>query len=183
MRKAILISSIIFFTIFFLCLLIWNLSISENRRRNDSVIAFLDQVALNDVSGNDFESDVFSKFHFNGRDYIGVISVVGHNVVLPIEDVCYNSFIRKQSVCRYPNESFVLFGTSFKDSFINYESYDIGDKVLIKNGLGERFLFEVSSVKREGKFSEIFYNKGDMILVIKDYFSLEYIVFAGVLIG
>lgn len=117
------------------------------------------------------------KIEYNGTDYIGVINILKDDLLLPIQSKCNNSFISIKSVCNYSNEPFVILGTNLKDSFYSYNNYDINDIVVFTNTLGNTYQYRIKKIERINDLNNINNYDEDLIIIIKNYYSLEYTLF------
>ena len=117
------------------------------------------------------------KIEYNSTDYIGVINILKDDLLLPIQSECNNLFISVKSVCNYSNEPFIILGTNLKDSFYSYKNYDINDIVVFTNTLGNTYQYRIKKIERINNLNSIDSYDEELIIVIKNYYSLEYTLF------
>ena len=117
------------------------------------------------------------KIEYNGTDYIGVVNILKDNLLVPIQSKCNNSFISIKSVCNYSNKPFIILGTNLKDSFYSYKNYDINDIVVFINTLGNTYQYRIKKIERINDLNSIDSYDEELIIIIKNYYSLEYTLF------
>lgn len=176
MKRIILSTSIIILTISITLILFLNIKIYLNKKRNEKFLETYNNIF---VKQNLTYSDDFTlpKIEMYGIDYIGVINILNGNSLILIQSRCNNSFINIKSACNYSDKPFIIMGTNLKDSFNTYKNYDINDIVTFTNTLGNTLQYKIKSIKRINKLDGIKNYNEDLIIVIKDYYSLEYILF------
>lgn len=176
MKKILLSISIIILTTSITLILFLNINIYLNKKTNEKFLETYNNVF---VKQNLTYSDDFTlpKIEMDGIDYIGVINILNGNSLIPIQSKCNNSFINIKSACNYSNEKFIIMGTNLKDSFNTYKMYDVNDRVIFTNTLGYTFQYKVKNIKRIGNLNNINNYSEDLIIIIKNYYSLEYILF------
>ena len=107
---------------------------------------------------------------YNGNDYIGILNI--DNYLLPIKSQCKSLDIN----CKSDDSNFIIKGNNFKSSFIMYKEMNDLSKVTFTNMLGQVFTYKIDSVKRVKNVKNINYD-GDLILIVKNYYSFEYIIY------
>ena len=55
--------------------------------------------------------------------------------------------------------------------------YDINDNINFTNMLGYTFQYRINKIKRIDSLSELLEYEEELLVVIKDYYAMEYIVF------
>lgn len=176
MKKLLISLSIIILTVSIILIVYLNIKVSLNKRKNDKFLEIYNQVFVdNDFNYSDDLS--FPVLEMNGNNYIGVINTLKDNLLIPIESSCNNLFTSIKSMCKYYDENFTIMGTNLKDSFNFYKKYDVNDKIIFINNLGSAFEYRIKAIKRISKLNNIKNYNEDLIIVIKDYYSLEYILF------
>jgi len=152
-----------------------NIYINLSVFKNQEVVNIFSNIFLKQNLGvySQYKND-FSRIEINNKDYIGLINI--NNVSLPIEATCANSFINFKSACSYLKEDFVILGTNLKNSFNNYKLYNVNDLLIFYDGLGNSFQYKINSIKRINKLYELSKYDEDLIIVIKNYYNLEYVL-------
>ena len=74
------------------------------------------------------------------------------------------------------DSNFIVKGNNFKSSFIMYKEMNDLSKVTFTNMLGQIFTYKIDSVKRVKNVKNINYD-GDLILIVKNYYNFEYIIY------
>jgi len=176
MKRNFLSISIIILAICITLILFLNIKIYLNKKKNEKFLETYNNIFIKqDLTYSD--NFVLPKIEMDGIDYIGVINILSDNLLIPIESKCNNSFIDIKSVCNYSDENFIIIGTNLSDSFNYYKRYDVDDEIIFINNLGSAFQYKIKNIKRINKFNDIKKYNEDLIIVIKDYYSLEYILF------
>ena len=173
MRKYLLFCSIIIIICFsniFICL---NVVININKDRNNKVLDIFNSVWDSSIDVGFDGMDRLPKMEIDEVDYIGVIKIGDYEVLFPVESNCQIL----SSVCRYSSKKFIILGNNLKSSFYNYELYGVGDVVIFINTLGEEFRYRISKIDRVRKIEEISNDKDDLVVVVKNYYSMEYMFF------
>lgn len=132
--------------------------------------------------GSSYEYEYFNKMsvlEIDGTDYVGVINILKDDLIVPIRSSCDDWILGINSGCRYDDswENLIVVGTGFSDSFKNYNMYNIGDIIVYMNMLGDNYHYKIKSIKRVDKLDDVLEYDADMILVVRDYIAMEYILF------
>lgn len=132
--------------------------------------------------GSSYEYEYFNMMpvlEIDGTDYVGVVKVLKDNLEVPIRSSCNDSIIGINSGCIYTNrlEQLVVVGTGLRDSFKNYDMYNVGDVIVYMNMLGDNYHYRIESIKRVDKLDDVLEYDGDMLVVVRDYVAMEYILF------
>lgn len=178
MKKKILICAIIILLITLSIFLFINININKNIKTNTKVLDILNDIFENNKleNLNEFKNDL-PKLQIEGTDYVGIINIPKYNLLLPIESKCNNSIINIQSTCKYSSNSLIILGTNLKDSFPLFKSYNVEDSLSFTNMLGETYQYEIKKIKRIKNLKNISQYNEDLIIVIKNYYDMEYILF------
>lgn len=172
MKKLIILPSIIL--IISISLIIYlNININLNKKKN---LKFLE--TYNYIFNKQniiYDKISFPKIEFNNTDYVGVINVL--DKLIPIESICNSSFISTKSACLLYKKPFIILGTNLKDSFNFYNKIDINAIVSFTNNIGNTFEYKIKNIKRLNNLNNINTYNEDLIIIIKNYYSLEYILF------
>lgn len=177
MRKCLFFCASVIFSVSLSIFVFINVNVVENINKNQEVVDSFENI----FSYQDFDTvleyeSVFPKMEIDVKDYIGVINVSKSGLLLPVLSRCDNNIINIQSACSYSNESLVILGSNLKNSFVSFREYDVDDIIMFTNTLGQTFQYEVKEIKRIDKLSEISI-VGDLVIVIKNYYDMEYVVF------
>jgi len=176
MKKILLLFSVSILTISISLILFLKFNVNSNKKKNEEFLKTYDNLLkqTNLVYEQEF---ILPKIEMNNRDYIGVINILKEDLLLPVECECNNLFFGIKSVCNYSNKPFIILGTNLKDSFYSYQTYDINDTVMFTNALGNTFQYKIKNIKRINNLNSIDNYTEDLIIIIKNYYSLEYILF------
>ena len=118
------------------------------------------------------------KLELNSTDYIGSINIEEYGLILPVQNICNNNILDTTSACNYTSTTFTILGTNLKNSFNSYKSYNLNDKVIFTNALGEKYLYKIEKIKRVEEINEISqYNDASLIIVVKNYYDMNYVLF------
>ena len=172
MRKYLLFCSIIIIICFSSVFIYFNIVINSNRNRNNKVVDIFNDVWENTIDVS-FDEINLPKMEIDEVDYIGVIKIENYDFILPIE----YKHRRFGSTCKYSSKPFIILGSNLKSSFYNYKLYSVGDKVIFINTLGEEFRYRINQIDRGRKIEEISNDKDDLVVVVKNYYDIKYIVF------
>lgn len=176
MKKVSLIFSNVIIVISISLILFLRVNIYINKNKNEKFLETYNSIFRK--QNLVFEQKLnLHKIEYNGTDYIGVINILKDDLLIPIQSKCNNSFISIKSVCNYSNEPFIILGTNLKDSFYSYKKYDINDIVVLTNTLGNTYQYRIKKIERIDNLNNINNYDEDLIIVIKNYYSLEYILF------
>lgn len=118
---------------------------------------------------NNNNQNNFPILEINNTDYIGIINIKGLSI--PIESKCTNKYN-----CNYSTSPFIILGTNLKNSFSNYKLYTVNDSLEFINSLGDVYKYKINSIKRIDKLKFIEEYNEDLIIIIKDYYNLEYVL-------
>ena len=177
MRKnKVLILSLIILAIPFILFIYINIFIKVSKLKTEKIVVefkekFLEQ-RLEIASDNILN---LVKMEIDGNDYIGVVNVVSDNLLLPVESKCNNSFLNIKGACNYSNNSLVILGTNLNNSFSSFKQYNIGDEISFTNTLGWTFRYKIEKIKRFNKLDSLLQYDDDLIIVIKNYYGMEYV--------
>ena len=93
---------------------------------------------------------------------------------LPIENKCSNSFLKIQSACRYVTNSLVIMGTNWKNSFYNYDSFELDDTIFISNSLGNKFRYHIIDIVKSNDLNQLLERNQDLMIIVRNYYAGEY---------
>ena len=172
MRKYLLFCSIIIIICFSSVFIYFNIVINSNRNRNNKVVDIFNDVWENTIDVS-FDEINLPKMEIDGVDYIGVIKIENYDFILPIEYKCR----RFGSTCKYSSKPFIILGSNLKSSFYNYKLYSVGDIIIFMNTLGDQFRYRIKAIHRKKELEDVSFSEDDLIFVIKNYYSMEYIFF------
>ena len=179
--KKVLVVIILFVLGLFILL---NVMVCVNISNNKRVLNIIGDIFYKDKadvgSAYEYEYDwMMPILEIDGTSYVGVINVLEGDSLVPIQGGCDNSVLGINSGCVYggSGESLIVVGTGFGDSFRNYDMYDVGDVLVYMNMVGDNYHYRVSLVDKVDELDEVFEYDGDMILVVKDYVDMEYVLF------
>ena len=178
MRKnKLLIMAIIILSIPLTLFIYLNIAININKIKNERIITkfndFFSEQTLEVVDDNKF---YFSNIEINGTDYIGVINITRYNLLLPVESKCNNYFPNIKAACNYSKDSLVILGTNLSNSFSNFKSYNMEDEITFTNTLGKTFQYKIEKIKRINSLDNLSGHNDDLIIVIKNYYDMEYVL-------
>ena len=177
MKNKILISAIIILLSSFSIFIFINVNITKNIKQNkkalDSINNILKEQELEII---DNTKENFPKLEIENTDYIGIINIPKNNLLLPIESKCNNRVINLQSSCKYSNNPFIILGTNLNDSFNKVSTYNIKDSIEFTNMLGQKVQYKINKIKRINNINDISKYDGDLIIAVKDYYNMEYIL-------
>lgn len=175
MKKILLIVSIIILFTTISIVLFLNIKINNNIEKNNEIINKYENIYTNPKI--ELESlKKLPQLEINNIDYVGFLNM-NNNLLLPIESNCNNSIFDIKSACMYSKDSLIIMATTLKDSITNYKLYDVDDNVIFTNMNGYASEYKISEVKHINSLDKISKYKGDLIIVIKNYYSIEYILF------
>jgi len=179
MKKIFLICAI---TILLLTLSIFiylNIKINLSINTSNEVIEQFNNIFNNsnlEYSNEDIKNT--PKLEINGDDYIGIINIAGYDLTLPVQSTCSNKFFDITNTCSYTSNPFTILGTNLKNSFNSYKLYNVNDKVIFTNTLGEKYLYKIEKIKRVEELNEISqYNDASLIIIVKNYYDMNYVLF------
>ena len=165
--------------VFLLCITTFiylNYSVLLNESRNEFIVKTLKKFSNNEQSDNN-DNFIFPKMEIRNKDYIGTINFLSGNLILPIKSSCDRSFFQIQSTCHYGSNNFVILGTNLQNSIYNYALYDIDDYIILSNCLGSNFKYQIVDVKRGTSLDKLLEFNYELMIVVKDYYAMEYVVF------
>ncbi len=176
MKKYFLFSSIIIISLSFGLFIFLDVKVNIELYKNSNILGLIGNIfEKSEVVIADVNEVLLPKFEIDGTDYIGIVGIKENNLIFPVKDNCEKSIINVDSACKYYNDNFVILGTSLKNSFIDYRSYKIDDVVTFTNILGYTYQYKINDIKRLSLLQ--FRYSADLIVVIKDYYNLEYVLF------
>jgi len=178
MKKKILICAIIILLSTLSIFLFINININKNIKTNRKVLDILNDIFEDNKleTTNEFKNNL-PKLQVDGTDYVGIINIPKHNLLLPVESKCNNSIINIQSTCKYLSNSLIILGTNLNDSFSSFRLYNVKDTVSFTNMLGETYQYKIKNIKRVKDLKNISRYDEDLIIIIKNYYDMEYILF------
>ena len=179
MKKNIFICSMIILSLSLSNLIIINIKINIDSNNNKLVIEEFNNIY--DYTNLDYSTELIKEtanLEINGIDYVGIITIENEILSLPIKSNCNNNILNNTTTCKYNGNPFILLGTNLKNSFSSYKNYNINDKVIFTNTLGEKYLYKIEKIKRVDDLKNISqHNYSDLIIIVKDYYDLNYILF------
>lgn len=176
MRKCLLFCSGAILFIIVVLFIYFNIFVNFNVDKNREIINFFNDIFLFDNLDISLEYDSnLPKVYVDGNDYVGVINI--GDLFLPVESECDNNFLDISYVCSYYNKSFIIMGTNLRDSFSSYKLYNVDDFVMFTNTLGYTFRYKISDIKRIDRLDGFIQYDGDLIIVINNYYDMEYVLF------
>ena len=177
MKKIILFLAIIILSLSLGLFIYLNINISLNVNNNEKVVAKINSIFpesdLEIFVDNEFR---LPKLQINGTDYVGIINLLDNNVLLPVTSKCNSSLLNIQSACNYSSSPFAVLGTTLKDSFNSFSSYNVNDIVMFTNTLGQTFQFKMKGIRRLNSLNDYLRYDGDLMILIKDYSNMKYIL-------
>lgn len=177
MKKIIFITSITIILITTLLFITFQINISLNKYNSKKVVEIFNKTIKEQELAPSYEYDNnLPKIEINNTDYIGVLNIPKYQILLPIESRCKKNILKDVSTCLYSKSNFIILGNNLRSSFINYKKYSINDQITFTNSLGQIFEYEIIKIERISNLEDISsYNK-DLIIAIKDYYSMNYIL-------
>lgn len=177
MKKILFITSITILFITILLFIIFQINISINKYNNKKVVETFNKTIKEQELAPSYEYDNnLAKLEINDTDYIGVLNITNYNLSLPIESKCQKNIIKDVSTCLYSKKNLIILGSNLRNSFLDYKKYSINDKITFTNTLGQIFQYEVNKIERISNLEDISIYKKDLIIAIKDYYSMNYIL-------
>lgn len=177
MKKIILGFSI---TILFITISIFiflQITVSINKSNNQKVVETFNKTILEqDLALADEYDNNLPKLEINDTDYLGIINIPAYNLSLPLESKCQNTLLNNSGACTYSIDSLIILGTTLRDSFYNYKLYNVFDQITFTNTLGQTFQYKIDKIKRVDKLENISLYNEDLIIAIKDYYAMKYIL-------
>lgn len=147
-----------------------NINIYLSLYKNKEVVNIFNSFFQNNTSNiNKYNQGNFSVIEINNTDYIGIINI--KDLSIPIESICSN-----KSNCNFSTGPFIILGTNLNNSFSNYKLYKVNDSFEFINSLGDVYKYKIKSIKRINKLKLIEENNEYLIIIINDYYNLEYIL-------
>ena len=179
MKKNIFICSIIILSLSLSLFIYLNIKINIESNNNKLVIEEFNNIY--DYTNFDYAVESITNtanLEINGTNYIGIITIENEKMSLPIKHNCNSNILNNTTTCKYNSNPFILLGTNLKNSFNSYKSYNINDKVIFTNTLGEKYLYKIEKIKRVEEINEISqYNDASLIIVVKNYYDMNYVLF------
>lgn len=177
MKKITLISAVIILSISLSLFIFLNIKININNNLNEKIVKefgnFFSEKDLEIADNNELKIPVFE---LNSTDYIGIINIEKFDIIIPVESKCNNSFMNIQSACNNSSQSFTILGTTFKDSFKSVKLYNVNDDIAFTNALGQTYQYKIKKIKRVSNLNDFSLYMGDLIIGIKNYYDMEYIL-------
>lgn len=165
MKKFILFLLFIFVSLF-TCFIV---KINIDYNKNNKVIHHIENIIPLQTESLITDFDLYN-MEIDGNDYIGILNI--DNYLLPIKAKCKSLDIN----CKNGDFGFIIKGNNFRNSFIMYKEMNDFSKVTFTNMLGQIFTYKIDNVKRVKNIEDINYD-GDLILIVKNYYSFEYIIY------
>ena len=161
----------ILFLLFLFALLFISFIVKINidYNKNNKVIHDIEEIIPEPIESLIVDFDLYN-MDINENDYIGILNI--DNYLLPIKSKCKGLDIN----CKSDDSNFIVKGNNFKSSFIMYKEMNDLSKVTFTNMLGQIFTYKIDSVKRVKNVKNINYD-GDLILIVKNYYNFEYIIY------
>lgn len=176
MKRYLLFSSILFILIPSIIFMFLNIKINKNIKINNEVLYIFNSIFKNNEFNIYNKNINLSKMDIQGIDYVGVIETQ-KDPNIPIESKCNKKILEIKSACYYSNEPFIILVTNLNDSFKNYELYEIEEIINFKDTQGITSQYRIKKIKRTNKLRNIKQYNADLIIAIKNYYKLEYILF------
>lgn len=173
-RKVFLFSSAIILSLCLVTFIGVNVYASLKENENTKIVEKIKDVIPNDIYLIDSELSL-PTLEINDNDYIGIVKI--RNLTLPVQGDCLSSYLKIQSTCSYSHEPFIIIGTNEKNSIPMYKDLYIDDTVEFTNMLGEIVRYKIDKIKNAPDIDKLIDIKSDLIIVVKDYYSLENIAF------
>lgn len=151
-----------------------NVYASLKEDENTKIVEKIKEVIPKDIYSSDTELSL-PILEINGNDYIGIVEI--ENLTLPVQSDCLSSYFKIQSTCSYSHEPFIIIGTNEKNSISAYKNLYLDDKVEFTNMLGEVVNYKIDKIKNVSDIDKLIDIDSDLIIVVKDYYSLENIAF------
>lgn len=179
-KNKLLTCAIIILTIPLLLFIYINITTNINLYINEKVIiTFNKTFSEQTLEIADNYSNPLPKIEIEGTDYVGVINIVKENLLLPVESKCSEALLNIKSACHYSNDNLIILGTTLKDSFFSYREYNKDDKITFTNTLGKTYQYKINKIKRINNLNKLSQYNSDLIIVIKNYYDMEYILLLG----
>lgn len=173
-RKVFLFSSAIILSLCLITFIGINVYASLKENENTKIVKKIKDVIPNDIYLVDNELSL-PTLEINDNDYVGIVKI--ENLTLPVQSDCLSSYLKIQSTCSYSHEPFIIIGTNEKNSIPMYKDLYIDDTVEFTNMLGEVVKYKIDKIKNAPDIDKLIDIKSDLIIVVKDYYSLENIAF------
>lgn len=170
MKKFFQIILISIITISSTLILFLNTNVYLNKKNNEEFLTTYNNIFIKDNLTYS-EQLVLPKIEMNRKDYIGVI-----NLNVPTQSNCNSLYININS-CLYSSKPFIIMTFNLEGGFNHYKNYDINSILTFTNTLGNIFKYKIKNIKRINKLSNVNNYNEDLIIIIKDYYNLEYILF------
>lgn len=146
--------------------------INYNIYQNHRVIEYINTLDLNNNDIGDF--NYYPKIEIFQKDYVGMLSIDLLSMNIPVESSCTNHL---QSICMYKENKLIFIASNLVDSISNYKSIDIGNILSFKNFFGENIKYTIEQIKHTNNLNELDKFSANLILIVKDYYKTEYIIF------
>jgi len=178
LKKYFLIISVIILLLPISIFIFLNININVNNNKNTKVI-----VEFNNIFKEQSEELILDiknnlpKLQLENTDYIGIVNIINNNLLIPVESNCNNGIFNIQSACLYSKDKLIILGTNLKDSFSLFKEYNVDDKVTFTNMFGEKYEYKIKKIKRTDNLDNIYKYDEDLIIVVKNYYDVEYILF------
>lgn len=180
MKKLIFTFSIILLFLSIGLFLSLQIFIKINQNKNEKVMNTFNQMFQNqniDIMDETNENEYnFSKIEIDGTDYIGFLSLSYDGSSIPVESKCKKSFFSIEAACDYSKESFIILGNNLKGSFSSFESYDVYDLITFTNSLNQSFQYRINSIKRVDTLDNLSKYDNELIIAIKNFYDMEYVL-------
>lgn len=173
-RKVFLLSSAIILSLCLITFIGINVYASLKEEENANIVEKIKDVISSDTYSTSGELSL-PTLEINDNDYVGIVEIRG--LTLPVQSDCLSSYLKIQSTCSYSHEPFIIIGTNEKNSIPMYKDLYIEDTVEFTNMLGEVFRYKIDKIKNVSNVDKLIDVESDLIIVVKDYYSLENIAF------
>lgn len=176
LKKILFIASIIIILTILSIFIILNININISINKNDKVVKEFNNIFKKQTKEVilDYKNNL-PKLQLDNTDYVGVINI--NNIYLPVEDSCSNKIFDINPACIYSDKQFIIKSTNLKNSLNSFKKYNIDDKVTFINMLGEIYEYKIKKIKRLDSLDNVSKYNEDLIIVIKNYYDMEYILF------
>ena len=171
MKKILFILSIILLSMSLGLFLFIKINIKNNINDNKNVINEIKKM----IDFNSYTNEInLPSVEINNENYIGVLNIPKYNLVFSVKKRCDN-FV--ESLCGINSDKLHFKGSNLKDSVSIYKELNVNDEITFTNMLGNTYKYNIENIIRLKEIKNIDKYNNKMVLIIKDYYQMEYVVF------